>query len=294
MSGAQDVSSPSVPQASPKSEAGALALLLKRKKDISFLVSIFAVLFSLGTTAVSWWHSRQQEIHDTRVELRGLLQRLSVLQRDLAEARVKYKDDQVALSGIGGAIQQENIVVAKQAVDLSRRIPTRVTANEYAAIANALQSVAEMRLAQEVLLLAIDQADKAHDQAAKVIALRGLGLVLYQAGDFDHGRQRYAEAEATIHAEPMNDDFRAYALTYTQEAWTWAELGARHCREAADHRALAQIELNKQPDSPGKAETLGWANQLDSTISSICPRDPSTQPTAPAFQPPPPPPVKQQ
>src|SRR4051812_6272855 len=131
MSGAQEVSGPSVPQPSSKSEAGALALLLKRKKDISFIVSIFAVLFSLGTTAVSWWHTKQQEVHDTRVELRGLLQRLSVLQRDFAEARVKYKDDQVDLSTIGGAIQQENIVVAKQAVDLSRRISTHVTASEY-------------------------------------------------------------------------------------------------------------------------------------------------------------------
>jgi hypothetical protein len=289
-----DVSAASVSHPSSKSEAGALALLLKRKKDISFIVSIFAVLFSLGTTAVSWWHSKQQEVHDTRVELRGLLQRLSVLQRDLAEARVKYQNDQLALSAIGGAIQQENIVVAKQAVDVSRRIPTRVTANEYAAIASALQSVAEMRLAQEVLLLAIDQADNAHDQAAKIIALRGLGSVLYQAGDFEHGRQRFADAEATIRAEPMNDDFKAYALAYTQESWAWAELGARHCREAADHRALAQVELNKQPDSPGKAETVGWAAKLDSTIPSICNTDHGAGPAAPAFQPPAPPPVKQQ
>ncbi len=43
----------------------------------TLIISLLALLFSFGTTAVSYYQIRQQDIHDARTELRGLIERLS-------------------------------------------------------------------------------------------------------------------------------------------------------------------------------------------------------------------------
>src|SRR3982750_4385024 len=66
--------------------------------NVSTLLSVIALVFSLGTTLVSYHRANLQGVHDARQELRGMLQRLSALPKENVEIGVKYANDQSARS----------------------------------------------------------------------------------------------------------------------------------------------------------------------------------------------------
>jgi predicted negative regulator of RcsB-dependent stress response len=104
----------------------------------SVVISVLALLFSLGTTGVSYWHTHQQDIHDARSELRTLIQRLNHLPIEDLEYSRKYENEPKIYGRLSGLLNSENAVIAKQAADVIDRIPSNVSATEYSAVANAL------------------------------------------------------------------------------------------------------------------------------------------------------------
>src|SRR5437016_12374288 len=89
-------------------------------REVSTLISFLALTFSFGTTFVSYRRTESQDIQNSRQELRGLLQRLSALPKENVENMRKYKDDVEARTIIGGFINQENSLLARQAAELAR------------------------------------------------------------------------------------------------------------------------------------------------------------------------------
>ena len=66
--------------------------------NVSVLISIIALLFSFGTTLVSYHRNNIQEIQNARAELRGLLQRMAALPKENVEIGVKYANDPAVLA----------------------------------------------------------------------------------------------------------------------------------------------------------------------------------------------------
>lgn len=64
-------------------------------KNISTILSILALIFSFGTTFVSYSRTKSLDIQSQRVELRGLLQRLAALPRENVEITKKYSGDRL-------------------------------------------------------------------------------------------------------------------------------------------------------------------------------------------------------
>ena len=91
-------------------------------KNASTTIAILALLFSFGTTYVSYKRTEAQDIQSLKLELRGLLQRLSYLPRDNFETAKKYPNDPTATQTIGGLINQENTLLTslRQSTTLSR------------------------------------------------------------------------------------------------------------------------------------------------------------------------------
>jgi hypothetical protein len=102
------------------------------------IISLLALLFSFGTTIVSYQRSREQDVIASRSELRSLIQRLDQLPVQNIEYYKKYQDDPVSLNQFSSLLNSENALVAKQAADVINRIPDSVGATEYSAVANAL------------------------------------------------------------------------------------------------------------------------------------------------------------
>jgi hypothetical protein len=65
----------------------------ERTWSSAVIVSIAALLFSFGTTVVSYLHTRQQDIQEARSELRTLIQRLDRIPIENIEEMKKYSDD---------------------------------------------------------------------------------------------------------------------------------------------------------------------------------------------------------
>src|SRR2546426_3294976 len=66
-------------------------------KNISTILSVVALLFSFGTTYVSYHRTSVQDIQSRRQELRGLLQRLAALPKENVDIQKKYANDPASM-----------------------------------------------------------------------------------------------------------------------------------------------------------------------------------------------------
>src|SRR3974390_1635385 len=71
-------------------------------KDIATVISLAAFLFSFGTTIVSYKRANDEDIHNLKSELRGILQRLATLPKENIEIKRKYLSDPSAILEISG------------------------------------------------------------------------------------------------------------------------------------------------------------------------------------------------
>src|SRR5438477_6246525 len=124
--------------------------------NVSVLISIIALLFSFGTTLVSYHRNNIQEIQNARAELRGLLQRMAALPKENVEIGVKYANDPASRNLVSGFINQENTFLVRSAAELAKKLSREWgSATEYYAIAVALQAAYDIAGADQFLNYAI-------------------------------------------------------------------------------------------------------------------------------------------
>jgi hypothetical protein len=278
------------PQTSPagidiallKKEVDALQIeSLARKtpwyRNISTLLSVVAMLFSFSTTYVSYVRTQAQDIQNTRIELRGLLQRLAVLPKENIEARTKYSHDPAAAMSISGYLNQENTLLTRQAMELSRKIPTQyISATEYYSIAVSLQAAYYLESAREFYAKAIEVSDNLNDRIA---SLRGGAHLLFIAGQPDAGRVEYQRALNVFSGlAGISDDFtRKSTHIWTELAWAVSEMNIGMRPMALQHIANAEnIALQMMP-GPGTNQILSQirAQKVMFTNPEYSPADPS-------------------
>ncbi len=156
---------------SPEAEIDALQAHLYASRtpwyrSIPTIISVLAFCFSLGTTVVSYQRTRQLDIQAARTELRGFIQRLSALPKENLQLTKTYDYDQLALGNLQSFITQETTLTARQAAEVVRRIPDKVSATEYSAVAYALWSAGNTATAMEFTKLAVQKAVDVMDEAA--------------------------------------------------------------------------------------------------------------------------------
>src|SRR5690606_36160868 len=212
--------------------------------DIGPLISTVALLLSFSTTYYACRQAEAQKIHDTRVELRGLLQRLSELPRQAVALSEQY-DDPSVIGQIVAFIQQENKLLALHAAELMAQLdavdPGHVTTSDYILVATAMFNSA---LISEGIAL-LDQAEREiRDAQDGATIYRTRGIVRFQMGDVSEGRADFLRALAIFQRFPTSSAFvvaSTHALTEGQ--WAAAELGVQECEEAETHlrRAFAHL-----------------------------------------------------
>ena len=125
-----------------RAELDALGGEVARKRpwwrEVTTLVAVAALVFSFGTTIVSYVRTSEQDVHDSAVELRTLVERLTQIPADILEANKTYADDPVTASTLASIYTQEEVLDAQQAAQIMDRIPDQVTPPEYSLVANIL------------------------------------------------------------------------------------------------------------------------------------------------------------
>lgn len=215
-------------------------------KNIPVIISITALLFSFGTTYVSYERTKQQDIHALRAELRNLLQRISSIPKDEVELRQKYSLVPATVSLLSGYNAQEHALLTRQAAEILRRLPKeQVSSVEYTSVGRALLSI-DNDTAQVLLSRAAEVATSLIDEAT---ALRNHAHLLFTIGKSEEGRVLYRKA-LEVEAKYKGDD----PMTHVQTELAWAS--SEHqidAREAVQQRVKSMDDyIAAMPDGPMK------------------------------------------
>lgn len=238
-----------------KREVDALQIAMTERakpwyQNLSTWLSVVALLFSFGTTYVSYRRTAIQDVQSSRQELRGLLQRLSALPKENVDIRKRYGDDPASMNLVGGFINQENALLARQAAELARKIPADlVSGTEYYAIAIALQNSYDLSGAEEFLQYS---ARAAKDFNTEIAALRFTANLQFVQGRPEAGRVEYQKALNIFSKYPGYDPFtRTSTNVWTELAWAFSEAGVGAQSFAHQHVENAKALVQALPRSPG-------------------------------------------
>jgi hypothetical protein len=232
-------------------------------KDVATLISVFALVFSLGTTIVTALHTREQDIHDLRTELRGLQQRLAALQKEDYEVSRKYINDPTTMSGFLSLITQESILLSRQADEILRRLPSnQIAATDYIAVANGQEFTRMFELAIPNLKRAIAVASNLDDEVAALRSLAGLEMT---QGNIGEARAHFQQALDVF----GKDTYRGYdqstklsTNTFTELLWATAEKSTGNSDQFQQHTNRAEQLVNSMSKGPDADYYRGQVNQL--------------------------------
>lgn len=200
-------------------------------RDPSVIIAVLALLFSFGTTAVSYYTSAQQSIQNDRAELRVFLQRLSALPKENVE--VLNNPNKLIAGQLSGYINAEATLLASQAVEVMDRIPNYVSANEYNLVANTLVNTGNYAQAQILLQRAIEVSKNTNEEVG---SLRSYGALLFATGNIEEGRGVYQQALDIHQKYPTSVSYyKGWTNALTEMQWSGAELGQQNCSEAQAH-----------------------------------------------------------
>lgn len=218
--------------------------------SISIIVSIIALLFSFGTTFVSYKRTKAQDIENLRSELRGLLQRLALLPKDNFELNKKYVDDPEGIRYLSSLINQENALLARQAAQIAKKLPKDlVSATEYYAIGVALQNSYNNDGAIEFQQLAVKASNDFNDEIA---ALRMHADLLFLKGEPETGRVEYQKAlNVFSRYKGFNEFTQKSTHIFTELNWATSEANSGFINLANQHIATAEDLISNLAPSPG-------------------------------------------
>jgi tetratricopeptide (TPR) repeat protein len=213
---------------------------------LSTIAGLLAFLLSFTTTFFQYQQNQQQNIHDARTELRGLILRLSALPRE----NIVYQQtvtDTLAFSQISSLNQAENAVLAKQAAEIMATIPDHVTASEYLLVSNAMLNSSLPDQALELLGRAALVVRDANDGVA---VLRSQGRINMLLGNVEAGREAFRRALAIFDTFPTTSAlYRDTTNAQTELNWAETEFSQGNCAEAKAHfqkaEALARSLTNQ-------------------------------------------------
>jgi tetratricopeptide (TPR) repeat protein len=225
----------------------------------SNILSLFALVFSFGTTAFSFWKNYTQEIASNRDEVRQLIQRITRLPIENFDLAIKYKDNAQGQQ-LGSMITQEQLLLANQAAERINRFPDSFTSTEYFAVAVALGNINSPTFVPRFLQRAISLADTANDFA---VASRSYGHYLFTLGRVDEGRSYYSKAltETWSRFPAVDKVYRKGFVNQTDLYLANSEYNVGNRKEA--FRAISEAQAVAD-DLPYSQNRNFWQSQVSS------------------------------
>jgi hypothetical protein len=253
-------------------------------RDASTLIAFMALLFSFGTTFVSYHRTEVQDVQSARQELRGILQRLSAIPREEIAASKQYAGDANTIFAISQLDNQENSILVRQASEIARKLPRdMVSATEYYAIAVAQQHAYDLRGAKESIRLAAGRATNFNDEIA---AIRSGAYLDFLTGDLPAGRARFQQALNIFAKYPDYDPYTKISTSISTElAWGSSEAGIGQYSLALLHTGQAQKLVATLPQSPGadglRQQIATCTQIIETALASGVNVSPGSFPSAP-------------
>lgn len=211
----------------------------------SNLIATVALVFSLGTTAVSLWSSHKADIRANRREARELIQRLTRMEFEKFDI-VQKNPNNVQLGNLMATLNSENILLAQQATELIRRYPKSFTSNEFYTVAVALSNASITTDLPFLLENALESANNSNDYT---VATRSYATYLFQRGDAAAGREYYRKALRVWDTFPPDYPLmKAQFDIQTLVIWLNDEVRLRNWAEARTVLKMVKALVAAEPD----------------------------------------------
>jgi hypothetical protein len=211
----------------------------------AFLISLFALWFShRGQSA--------QQVREKKEELRGILERLILLQE---EASALSKETDEALKAASSSfINVKRTLYLEAAESIAREIPEHITAAEYHVLGTHNELDCDYIECEKFYRLAADRSSKSSPTKRSEI-LRSLGWVYYGTDpslkNNEKGREAYKKSVTVL--DGRTDVYSAYLRMLGYRNWANAEIYVGDRRKALDLLKLAHNEWVKIPPANGVA-----------------------------------------
>lgn len=217
----------------------------------SIIIAIMAFMFSLGTTAVSYYRTGEQNVLNSRVQLQSLIKELSLFSDRATEIQNQYEKVPHQKAALLVSLNTRNAALAKQAQFTIERLENSIFGNrnvlsvEYMAVATALQNSG---LVDGVDALATKAVEVAEDPISAISALRmKAGLAAMQADTLEM-RKFMAIARSTLDGEvqtALPEPLKNITAVETELQWWELEYALRNCGALNEHAEMAQFFINK-------------------------------------------------
>ena len=238
-------------------------------RDAAIIVAVLALIFSVVTAVFSDIRLQQDRIADARAELRAVLQRLGEIQRETEILGVQTVYDELTRNTLEGVLTQELSLLTNQAYEMinNEEISEYVTANEYNQIGQSLALIGRFGLAEELFVLAAENATNITDE---VSALRYRARLNYFSGQLESGREIFEEARAIDQKYPGETSyFLDWTAAYTELSWATIEAQVAQCQASQEHlqRAFQLAQSLAPQDEQLLSETTAAADEIDNRCS---------------------------
>lgn len=255
-----------------KAEVDALQIAQMEKKtpwykSVPTIISLLALLFSFGTTLVSYNRTKSQDMLALRAELRGMLQRLASLPKENYELTKTYQQEPASAAALSGYVNQENLLLARQAAEIVLKLPKeQVSATEYYAVGQALVMSNELERAKALIGRAISASNDVNDEVA---ATRVNANLLFMTGQPEAGRIEYQKALGIFTKYPGYNDWtqKTYHI-YTEQLWAISEASTGGVSVALSHIAAAEDLAKQLPPSPNSEQLKRQTQQYREVIQA--------------------------
>lgn len=222
-------------------------------QNLSIIISIIALVFSFGTTGVSYYRSHVEDVRANRKEVRELIQRITKLPIENFELMQKNKGSVLGES-LSGMINEENIILASQAYELIKRYPGSFTSSEYFSIAHALS---QSNIMDDVPFLLEEAIKRAKNYNEYNVSTRAYAWYFFLQGIPSEGRKYYEMALSVWDKFPEKNQYIIHSVDLlTLRYWSLAEASINNFPEAANLITRAKDCLKKLPHGPN-TESLG-------------------------------------
>ena len=253
-----------------KKEVDAMQITIMREhvpwyRNVPTIISVLALTFSFGTTYVSYKHTEAQDIQNSRAELRAMLQRLAALPKENFELVKKHGRDALGTDFVAGIIEQEQALLAQQAVEVAEALPQDIiTSTEYYAVGYALQSTYDLEQAEIFYIKAIRQAKEEKKLDNEISALRAYADLLFLSGRIKAGRTKYREAMNIFSRYEGYDETTQISMqSFTKHNWAYSEASSQNMQRALQHLAHARNLALRLPAGPLRNQALRGITQSE-------------------------------